>query len=126
MKNFKRTDRLNHLFKEEISHLIQREVKDPRIGFVTIIRVKVSDDLSHAKVYVGVLEDGDKKDDSLIGLKKSAGFIRHRLGKNLRLRMIPELHFIHDENAEHAIYIGKLIDTIEYHSEPDEHPEDSL
>ncbi len=110
MHRHKRTDRLNHQFREEISYLLQREVKDPRIGFVTITSVKVSKDLSHAKVYASVFGEDRDKELTLQGLKKCAGFMRKRLGQLLTIRAVPELHFVLDENAEYAIRISKLID----------------
>lgn len=120
MQPFKRTDRLNHQFKEELSRLLLREVKDPRIGFCTITRVAITNDLSLAKVYVSVLGDAQQKKDSMKGLKKSAGFMRHQLGQILTLRNIPELRFILDENAEHAQRISELIHQIHDEDSPDE------
>lgn len=120
MDRHKRTDRLNHQFKEEISFLIQREVKDPRVGFATITRVAVTEDLSYAKVYVSVYGDEKTKKDTLKGLKNSGGFLRRRLGQMLRIRAVPELRFILDENAEHAIRISKIIDDLNI--QPEDQP----
>ncbi|MBO4712912.1 30S ribosome-binding factor RbfA [uncultured Fibrobacter sp.] len=105
----RRTDRLGELFREEISKLLQKGLKDPRVGFATISRVDITEDLSYAKVLVSVMGSDKEKRDTLIGLKNSAGFIRQFLGKGIKIRKIPELSFVLDENLEHAMRIESIL-----------------
>ena len=105
----RRTDRLGELFREEISKLLQKGLKDPRVGFATISRVDITEDLSYAKVLVSVMGSDKEKRDTLIGLKSSAGFIRQFLGKGIKIRKIPELSFVLDENLEHAMRIESIL-----------------
>jgi ribosome-binding factor A len=100
----KRADRVGALIKEEISGLILRSVKDPRIGFVTVTRVRVSDDLRHAKIYV-VSRGGE---EALVGLKSAAGFLRGELGRRLSLRYAPELLFFLDDSLEKDLHLAEL------------------
>ena len=106
----RRTDRLGKLFVQEISGLIQKgALKDPRVGFATISRVDITEDLSYAKVRVYVMGSDKEKRDSVIGLNNSAGFIRQVLGKVIKIRKIPELAFVIDENLEHAMHIESIL-----------------
>lgn len=104
-----RTVRLDEQFREEISKLLMKGLKDPRIGFVTISRVEITNDLSYAKVFVSVLGSDREKASSLIGLRNSAGFIRTYLGKALKIRKIPQLNFTLDESLEHAMHIEEIL-----------------
>ena len=90
---FKRSQRIQELLLEEISKLLQSGLKDPRIGFATLTRVEVSDNLKHAKVFVSVMGSEQEKIDTLEALKSAKGFIRNSFGKNLCLRYLPELEF---------------------------------
>ena len=117
---FKRSQRIQELLLEEISKLLQSGLKDPRIGFTTITRVEVSDNLKHAKVFVSVMGTEKEKSDTLEALKSAKGFIRNSLGKNLYLRYLPELEFKKDENAEHVEKITRIINDL--HSESDSEP----
>lgn len=104
-----RADRISGLLKEEIGQLIQKDLKDPRIGFVTITRVILSRDLRHAKVFFSTYGDEGAKQRSLEGLKSALGFIRGELGRRLNLRFVPELDFRIDGSVEHAFHIGEII-----------------
>ncbi len=104
-----RTVRLDEQFREEISKLLMKGLKDPRIGFVTISRVEITNDLSYAKVYISVLGSDREKAASLIGLRNSAGFIRTYLGKALKIRKIPQLSFVLDESLDHAMHIEEIL-----------------
>ena len=104
-----RTVRLDEQFREEISKLLIKGLKDPRIGFVTISRVEITNDLSYAKVYISVLGSDREKAASLIGLRNSAGFIRTYLGKALKIRKIPQLSFVLDESLDHAMHIEEIL-----------------
>ena len=117
---FKRSQRIQELLLEEISKLLQSGLKDPRIGFTTLTRVEVSDNLKHAKVFVSVMGTEKEKSDTLEALKSAKGFIRNSLGKNLYLRYLPELEFKIDENAEHVEKITRIINDL--HSESDSKP----
>ncbi|HET7322235.1 MAG TPA: 30S ribosome-binding factor RbfA [Longimicrobiaceae bacterium] len=109
MPRFKRTDRINELFREEISLLVRNEVRDPRVGVVTVTAVETSPELDHAKVYVTVLGDEEERDEALAGLQSAAPFMRAQLGKRLRMRRIPELHFVYDRVEEEATRIERLL-----------------
>ena len=117
---FKRSQRIQELLLEEISKLLQSGLKDPRIGFTTLTRVEVSDNLKHAKVFVSVMGTEKEKNDTLEALTSAKGFIRNSLGKNLYLRYLPELEFKKDENAEHVEKITRIISDL--HSESDSEP----
>jgi ribosome-binding factor A len=106
---FKRSERVQELLLEEISKLIQHELKDPRIGFVTVTRVNLAGNLQHAKIYVSIMGTDQEKKDSLEGLQSARGFIRQYLGKNLSMKYIPGLDFRIDKGAEHVEKISKII-----------------
>jgi ribosome-binding factor A len=105
----KRLDRVNQLIREEISMLLQRELKDPRLGFVTVTQVETSPDLRTAKVFVSVLGDEAKWTASLKALASARGFVRNWLRQHLDLRQIPELDFRADRSMEHAARIQELL-----------------
>jgi len=108
----RRTDRLGELFREEISKLVQQGLKDPRVGMVTISRVEVTEDLSYAKVYTSVLGGEKERTDSLIGLNRSAGFIRGVLFKAVKIRHMPQLQFVLDEGVDHSLHIQKILNEL--------------
>ena len=114
---FKRSQRIQELLLGEISKLLQGGLKDPRIGFATLTRVEVSDNLKHAKIFVSVMGSEKEKTDTLNALKNAKGFIRNALGKNLYLKYLPELEFKKDENAEHVEKITRILG--ELHPESD-------
>ncbi len=105
----RRTDRLGELFREEISALLIKGLKDPRVGFATIGRVEVTEDLSYAKVFVSVMGSDKEKASTLIALRNSAGFIRSHLGKAVKIRKMPEMQFVIDESLEHAMKIQGIL-----------------
>jgi ribosome-binding factor A len=108
-----RTERLNSLLRQEISDLVQRQVKDPRLGsFVSITGVEISADMRYAKVFVSCLGDDSEKQKTLSALASASGFIRHELGERLKTRRIPELHFKLDDTIEKADRVLRLIDNI--------------
>ncbi|MDP4126219.1 MAG: 30S ribosome-binding factor RbfA [Bacillota bacterium] len=104
-----RSNRLAETLKEEISQLIRVELKDPRIGFVTLTSVDVADDLAHAKVYVSVLGSEEEGKESLDALNRAAGFVRSELGKRIRLRHVPAIVFKYDPSIQHGAHIAKLL-----------------
>jgi len=105
----KRIDRINQLIREEISALLQRELKDPRLGFVTVTDVEVSKDLRTAKVYVSVFGTEAEWRASLAALDSAKGFIRNWLKQHLTLRIIPALSFHPDRSLAHAANIQALL-----------------
>jgi len=112
---FKRSDKVQELLLQEISALIQRGLKDPRIGFTTVTTVELSSNLKHAKVYISVMGTECEQQNTIAGLTNASGFIRGSLGKNLNLRYIPMLEFVLDETAKRVAKINKIIN--ELHSE---------
>jgi ribosome-binding factor A len=104
-----RLERVNQLIKEEISLLVQRELKDPRLGFVSVTEVEVAKDLRTAKVYVSVLGSEAEWRASLQALEGARGFIRSWLAR-LRLRAIPHLTFLPDRSMAHAAHIQTLLE----------------
>lgn len=104
-----RIARLRELFKEEISAILHREMKDPRIGFVSVTDVELSQDLRHAKVFVSILGDAEAKVKTMAGLDSAQGFIRKELGRRIRLRHIPEMMFRLDESIERGVRVQRLL-----------------
>jgi ribosome-binding factor A len=111
-----RTARLDELLREEISAVLQREVDDPRIGFVTITDVEVSPDLRHASVWVSVIGSADEKRQTLRALSRAMPFVRQRLGK-LRLKRIPELHVKDDDTARRGTRVLQILDELDHGGE---------
>jgi ribosome-binding factor A len=109
MREFGREDRVGAEMRRELSLLIRDEVKDPRLGMVTIQEVRVTRDLSHAKVYFTVMDKDQAMQTGKV-LSRAAGFLRRRLGDALSLRTIPELHFVYDTSIEEGIRLESLID----------------
>ena len=110
MLDYKRSDRLGDLIQREISDILQRRIRDPRIGFCTIMRVDVSDDLRYAKVRVSIMGSDSQKKSALAGLKSARGFIRREVGHRITLRHTPEISFVLDSSIEDSMRIAQLID----------------
>ena len=122
-KNSVKNTRVNEAVRQELSTLIARELKDPRIDMMTsVTRVIVATDLKTCKVYISVYGDDLKKEETMAGLRSSEGFLRRMLAKNLNLRNTPELTFILDESIEYGMHMSKLIDSLEYANEDEEDP----
>jgi ribosome-binding factor A len=115
---YKRTERVSDQIKQEIADILMRKIKDPRIGFVTVTDVDLSDDLRNAKVYVSVYGGDDQKKASLEGLRSASSFIRSELGKRMRLRYVPELLFRFDATVERGAHIMELLREIEEKKDP--------
>ena len=119
----RRTDRVGVLIQRELSDIIQRELKDPRVGFCTIAQVEVSADLKYADVKVSVVGDKKQKQNSIMGLKSAAGFLRREVVQRIGLRHAPELRFELDDSVDQLMridYLLKQIDTEEGTSPPSE------
>lgn len=122
-REFSRSLRVADQIQRELAVLIRDEVKDPRMGMVSISGVEVSRDMAHAKVYVSVLGDEQAAADSLEALNHAAGFLRRELGRSMRLRTVPQLRFIHDRSLEEGARMSALIDEALGTRKPD--PQDS-
>ncbi|EWG98172.1 30S ribosome-binding factor RbfA [Halomonas sp. ML-15] len=112
MREFKRTDRVGDQLQKELAVLIQREVKDPRLGMVTVSGVEVSRDLGYADVHVTLLgeEDPERIRENLKVLKQAAGFLRSQVARRIKLRHVPELRFHYDESVVRGQRLSSLID----------------
>ena len=108
-RDFKRSERVAGTLRRELARLIQLEVKDPAVGFVGLSDVEVTRDLAHARVFVTVFEP-EKAVDSIKALNKAAGYLRRRLGQEMRIRAVPELHFEHDASVETGQHMDDLIE----------------
>jgi ribosome-binding factor A len=105
----KRTGQVGGLIQKEISDLLLRKIKDPRLAMVTITGVEITSDLKLARVFFSRLGNPEEIRDTLLGLKKASGFIRRELGARLRLRYVPEVEFIHDTSFEYGDRIEALL-----------------
>ena len=110
-REFKHSDRLAQELQKEIAVILQREVKDPRIGMVTVSDVEVSSDLAYAKVFVTFLFDHDESaiEQGMQGLEKAAPYIRTLFGKAMRLRLVPEIRFIYDRSLVEGMRMSNLV-----------------
>ncbi len=104
-----RSGRVAEQMKKEIAAILREEIKDPRIGFVTVTGVEVAGDHRHAKVFVSILGSEEEKAHSMEGLNKATGFVRSEIAKRIRLRYTPEIIFKYDESIERGIHISSLL-----------------
>ena len=108
-----RIERVNSLIRQELSELLQRQVKDPRLGhFIAVTEVNTSADLKHARIFVSSMDQDEDKTEILKALTSASGFFRTRLAKSLRMRYTPELSFHWDDSIERGAHITDLIDQI--------------
>ena len=125
MADSRRQDRVGVLIQRELSEIIQRSVKDPRVAFCTVTQAEVSSDLKYADVKVSVIGDEAQKDKTLAGLKSAAGFLRREIGNRLTLRYSPELRFTIDESTDYLFKIDGLLKSVTSEDETSEnHPTD--
>lgn len=110
MSGGRRIERINGLLQEELSRLVSTELKDPRVGVITITGVETTTDLMHATVYVRTLGDQTPVEEAIEGLDSAEGYLRRLLGRELHLRRIPELRFVADRTIEHAQRIETLLE----------------
>ena len=108
-----RTDRVDELLRQEISRLVTEEVADPRVGFATITKVETTPDLRHAKVWISVIGQPSERTATVAALGRAMPFVRHQLGRTLRIRRIPDLHVELDDTAERGTRILQLLDELE-------------
>jgi ribosome-binding factor A len=109
MKRFSRSDRVSGELVKELSQIIQQEMKDPRLGFVSITRVEVAKDLRHANVFVSVMGSETEKEKTLKALTSGAGFIRTLVSKRMKMRVTPDFSFKLDDSIEHGARIQELL-----------------
>ncbi|QKE64457.1 30S ribosome-binding factor RbfA [Aquipseudomonas campi] len=111
-KIYSRTQRIGDQIQRELAQMIPREVKDPRLGFVTVTAVEVSRDVGHAKVFITVMgeNDLDKIKQNVRVLNDAAGYLRMLLGKAMKLRSVPQLHFHYDESISRGVHLSSLIE----------------
>lgn len=111
-----RVEKVQELMKQEVSEIVLRELKDPRIGFVTVTEVKCTADLREAKIYVSVMGSDDQVKNTLAGLKSSMGFIRREIGRRIRLRFTPEISLALDKSLDYSAHIQELLLKVEMES----------
>ena len=115
----RRIERVNNLIRYEISEMLQRQVKDPRLGnFISITGVSTSADLTYAKIYVSSIRLDEEREKVLSVLTAASGFFRSELAKRLRLRRVPEFSFHWDDSIEHGAHILELIDKLHSDQKP--------
>ena len=118
----RRVQRLNNLIRQEISELLQRQVKDPRLGsFIAITEVSISSDLRFAKIFVSHIGNEVEKQETMNALASASGFFRRELAQRLRIRRIPELSFQWDDTIERGAHLLELIDQVTTESSPEQH-----
>jgi ribosome-binding factor A len=109
----RRRERVGDLLRDEISEIVQRELSDPRLGFISITHVELSPDLHYARVFASVYGSDDEQAQALIALNNASGYIRRLLTPRLRMRVIPQLTFRLDHSMEHAEEIARILRQIE-------------
>jgi len=124
MKTYKRAERVKHLLQEEMSRILQREIKDPRVKLVTVTDVKLTADLRDAKVFISSLDATADREELLSGLDRATGYIRGELGRRLKLKYIPQITFLVDNSFDQQERILHLIEQI--HDEADPESDDVL
>lgn len=108
-----RIEKLQELIKQEMSKMLLKELKDPRIGFVTVTDVEMTGDLREAKIYVSIMGGAEQVKSSLEGLNSALGFIRREIGQRVRLRFTPEISFALDTSLDYGDHIQKLLLQVE-------------
>jgi len=108
-RGFSRRDRLAEQIRRELAEVIRTELRDPRVGMISLTDVQVSPDYAHAKIFFSSLAGSDTLESVQEGLEKAAGFLRSELGKRISIHMTPQLHFVFDESLERGAQLSKLI-----------------
>lgn len=105
----RRSERLAEEIREEVARMIASELKDPRLGFVTVTRVELAHDLGYCRVHVGVLGGEAEREKSLVALRSAAGFVRRELGRRLRIHHSPEIDFRYDKGLDATDRVARLL-----------------
>ncbi len=108
-KGFSRKERVAEQIRRELADLIRKELKDPRVGMISITEVEVTADYAHAKVFFSTLAGSEHLADVMTGLQNASGFLRRELGKRISIHMTPQLHFVFDQSLERGADLSKLI-----------------
>ncbi len=108
-RSFSRKDRVSEQIRRELAELIRKELKDPRVGMISITDVEVTADYAHAKVFFSTLAGSENLPEVMTGLQKASGFLRRELGKRISIHMTPQLHFVFDQSLERGADLSKLI-----------------
>ncbi len=124
-KSFSRKDRVSEQIRREIAELIRGELKDPRVGMVSITDVEVTADYAHAKIFFSTLSGSEHIESVMEGLQQASGFLRRELGKRIRIHTTPQLHFVFDQSLERGADLTKLIQKAVAISESTESTESS-
>jgi ribosome-binding factor A len=119
-RNPSRLGRVADQIQRDLAELIRTQLKDPRVGFITLTGVEVSQDYRHAKVFFTVLGEADAVETAQKGLDRAAGFLRSGLAESLRLRIVPELHFVYDESVARGDRLSRLIDQANRKPQPND------
>ena len=122
-KTYLRRDRICEQIRRELAEVIRTELRDPRVGMISLTEVHISADYAHAKVYFSSLSGSEHLDSIQLGLHKASGFLRSELGKRISIHTTPQLHFIFDESLERGAQLSKLISeavAISDHTDPPE------
>lgn len=114
-----RAFRLAESIKIEVSRIIREDIKDPRLGFVTVTDVEVTDDLRYAKVFVSIMGNETEVKEGMEVLARASGYVRSEIGKILSIRYVPEVSFKYDHSIEHGAHISKLLREVGAKGEPD-------
>jgi len=109
MKPFSRADRVSEQVRRDLAEIIRVELKDPRVGMISLTAVELTPDYAHAKVFFTTL-DVSHLPEIERGLSRASGFLRHELGRRIHIHTLPELHFIHDDSLERGASLSRLID----------------
>lgn len=107
-----RQNKVRQLLKQEVSDIIRREIKDPRLGFLTVTDAEITADLKHSKVYVTILGDEQERKQSMDVLKHAQHFIRQEFGKRVRMKILPDIQFFYDESVDRGVRIFELLEEI--------------
>ena len=117
-----RTDRIDELLRQEIGQIIERDIADPRIGFVTVTDVETAPDLRHARVWVSVIGNEAERNETVAALGRAMPFVRRELGTRLRLKRIPEFHVRLDDSAERGTRVLQLLHELAEGAAPEDLP----
>ncbi len=126
-KGFSRKDRVAEQIRRELADLLRTELKDPRVGMISITDVEVTADYAHAKVFFSTLAGSEHLEEVMTGLQKASGFLRRELGKRISVHMTPQLHFVFDQSLERGADLSKLIqEALAISASSDQKPETEL